>query len=275
MDIVLRINLSLLIMKCIFWNIGEPLNFSAVIDILKYEIPDMFFLAEMPQEKIVQFESDLKSIGFEYFLNPGCTRITIIKKIVFNVNLARQATYYSCVKEITNKVYVIAVHLPSQMYQSIDGLKSFFRRFRSEIDSEIGDSLTENILIIGDFNVSPFEKPMIDFDGFSASNSVNLRNEAVHLSERKSLYYNPTWLLYGTNHFPGTKYFKRPSASSFDILEHHFLDQVLLSYQLRKNIQFEKIRILEKTNNFVFFNAKKNKICLSDHLPLIYEYKFA
>lgn len=262
-------------MKCVFWNIGEPSNFSAVLDILKHEAPDIFFLAEMPQEKIVDYEANLMAIGYEYYLNPGCIRVSIIKKIIFKVNLGRQATYYSCVKETTNKVHIIAVHLPSQMYQSIDGLKSFFRRFRSEIDMEIGDSLDENILLIGDFNVNPFDKPMIDFDGFSASNSINLKNEAVHLSERKSLYYNPTWLLYGTNHFPGTKYFKRPSASSFDILEHHFLDQVLLSYRLRKNIIFEKIRILEKTNCFIFFDATKNAICLSDHLPLIYEYKFA
>jgi hypothetical protein len=128
---------------------------------------------------------------------------------------------------------------------------------------------------MGDFNINPFEKPMIDFDGFGASNSIKLRKEAVHLQKRKALYYNPTWILYRENSFPGTKYFKRPSGSSFDILEHHFLDQVVLSYQMSQNIIFENINVLRKTKNFTLFNISTNSIDFSDHLPLIYEYKIA
>jgi exonuclease III len=155
----------------------------------------------------------------------------------------------------------------------MDALKSFIRTFRGEIDDEIGNSSKQDILIIGDFNVNPFEKPMIDFDGFSASNSKSHRKEVTHLRSKKELYYNPTWTMYGKNNFPGTKYFRRPSASSFDILEHHYLDQVVLSYSLSQKLTSESINVLEFTTNKTFFDSTSNSILQSDHLPLIYEFK--
>ncbi len=259
-------------MKLIYWNTKEIADFSSIFDILKDESPDIFFLSETKEEIIVANSMELDKLNYEYFLNPGCKRINILKKKPLKVNLGKQSSYYTSIKETHSKLTIISVHLPSQMYQSNDALKSFLRDFRNEIDDEIGNSLIENIIIMGDFNVNPFEKPMIDFDGFAASNTVNLRSEATHLTKKKSLYYNPTWLLYKNNHFPGTKYFKRPSGFSYDILEHHFLDQVVLSYKMIKNIQNEKISVLEKTTNFSYFNAITNNIELSDHLPLIYEF---
>ena len=262
-------------MKFVYWNSKKHSNFSVILEILIQESPDVLFLAET---EVAVVASNIKSLAdndYEHFENPGCDRIIMIKKIALKVSLSKQSTYYSAIRDHSKNVTVISVHLPSQMFQHIDGLKSYIRGFRSEIDVEFGDSLTENILIIGDFNVNPFEKPMIDFDGFAASNSIKLRKEAVHLTNRKALYYNPTWMLYRQNNFPGTKYFRRPSGSAFDILEHHFLDQVILSYQMSQKITSENIDVLHKTSSYTLFDITKNSIYLSDHLPLIYEYKMS
>ncbi len=260
-------------MKFIYWNSKKHNDISTILEILIQESPDILFLAETDESLVTSHISDLKLNNYEHFENPGCTRIVIIKKISLKLSLSRQDTYYSALKDHLNDVTIISVHLPSQMFQHIDALKSFIRDFRNEIDNEFGDSLDKNILLIGDFNINPYEKPMIDFDGFSASNSKNLRKEVVHLKAKKSLYYNPTWTLYTKNHFPGTKYYRRPSGSAFDILEHHFLDQVIMSYSMSKKIAYESIDVLEKTKTKIFFNTTSNEVILSDHLPLIYEYK--
>lgn len=262
-------------MKLIFWNTKKHTDFSTMLEILSQERPDILFLAETAESLIVSNSTLLNTNGYEYFENPGCDRILIVKQTDLKLSLGKQSTYYSAIVNHTENVKVISVHLPSQMYQSMDSLKSHFRDFRSEIDIEFGSALTENIIVIGDFNVNPFEKPMIDFDGFAASNSIKLKKEAVNLKVRKALYYNPTWTLYQNNNFPGTKYFKRPSTSSFDVLEHHFLDQVVLSYHMSQRITFEKIGLIHKTSNYIIFDVAKNSIQLSDHLPLIYEYKIS
>jgi len=262
-------------MKCIYWNTKGTSNLLSILDIIKQESPDILFLSETLEETLTANVEELNKMEYEHFSNPGCDRIVIIKKKDLELKLGRQSTYYSALKDDKAKVNIISVHFPSQMFNHIDGLKSFIRDFRNEIDAKIGSSLSENIMIIGDFNVNPFETPMIDFDGFSASNTINLKGEVSHLERKKALYYNPTWLLYRKNHFPGTKYFKRPSGSSFDILEHHFLDQVVLSFHMSKKLKFENIDVLEKTRGFSFFDTKKNKVTISDHLPLIYEFKLA
>lgn len=260
-------------MKLIYWNSKQQLKFLIVKAILTEESPDVLFLSETDEEIITSNKNELFIIGYEHFENPGCTRVIIIKKIEIELSLSLQSAYYTCVKCLKTNLNVISVHLPSQMFQHMDALKSYIRFFREDIDNEIGASSESDIVIIGDFNVNPFEKPMIDFDGFSASNSINLRKKVTHLTRTKELYYNPTWKLYSNNNFPGTKYFKRPSASAFDILEHHYLDQVVLSYSLSKKIVFEKINVIEETKTNLFFDKKTFTVLESDHLPLMYEFK--
>ncbi|MEJ5143857.1 hypothetical protein [Sphingobacterium sp. MYb388] len=260
-------------MKLIYWNSKKQSDFLTIMNILVEEKPDILFLSETDEIIIFNNIGNLKVIGYEHFENPGCKRVIIIKKVELKLSLSFQSTYFTSVKCLNNNINIISVHLPSQMFQHMDALKSHIRLMRKDIDSEIGTSSQADIIIIGDFNVNPFEKPMIDFDGFSASNSINLKKEVTHLKEKKELYYNPTWKLYVNNSFPGTKYFKRPSASSFDILEHHFLDQVVLSYSLSKKITQEHISVLEETPTKAFFDKVKRSILESDHLPLIYEFK--
>ena len=116
---------------------------------------------------------------------------------------------------------------------------------------------------------------MIDFDGFVATNSTKARNKVTHLGKTKSTYYNPTWQLYSRTHFPGTKYFRRPSGGSFDILEFHLLDQVVVSQYLKDATIFDRIDVIENTPKLSYFNRDLNSIEGSDHLPLLYEFKLS
>lgn len=261
-------------MKFVYWNSKRHAEFSTISAILTHVSPDVLFLAETEESLIVPNYGVLGAAGYEHFQNPGCKRILIIKKIATRLNLSKQSDDFSALRDPENNIIIISVHMSSQMHHHMDELTDSLNDFRHDIDNEFGSSLETDIVIIGDFNISPFEKPMIGFNGFAASNSKNLRKEAVSTRKRrKALYYNPTWTLYSRNIFPGTKYFKRPSGSSFDVLEHHFLDQVVLSYSMCKRITHESISVLESTASKIFFDSKRNKIILSDHLPLTYEYQ--
>lgn len=256
-------------MKCIYWNTRNMTTLDWVIDLINQEHPEFFFLSEISEETIESEQDKINEIGYQYFPNPGCERVKIICKQDISVELGLQTRYYTAIKT-ESEINLIAVHLPSLMFQNFDSLKEFIRDFRTNIDAEIGTSLDERILIIGDFNVNPFEKPMIDFDGFLASNSTNSRPEITHLGKTKQLYFNPTWQLYNRVHFPGTKHFKRPTGSSYDILEFHYLDQVVISQKLKVDKSDDQIYVIEETDKFDYLNKTKNTIQNSDHLPLIY-----
>lgn len=260
-------------LKFLYWNTKKISSFTIILDLLDHCKPDFLFLSEIDDSLITDNIVEYNKIGYVHYPNPGCSRILILKKEKIKCNLGVQTVYYTTLNIPTYDIFVISVHLPSQMFNSYDGLKNYLRNMRLNIDSKVGNSNDTKILIIGDFNVNPFEKPMIDFDGFSATNTKNFRNKVTNLSDEKVLYYNPTWKLYRYNEFPGSKYFPRPSGSSFDVLEHHFLDQVILSKELLKNLKDEKIELIYKTTKNNYFDVTKNKILISDHLPLQYQLK--
>ena len=260
-------------MNLIYWNTNKMDNIAPIIDICLTENPDIFFLSEIEDTVIDLAKKELSLINYIHIKNPGCERVKILARDNVNILLAFQNKYYSSVFIPELDLNILSVHLPSQMFQHLKSLKEFIRDFRQEIDLNIGNSLDKRIVVIGDFNVNPFDEAMIDFDGFSATNSIITRNKIRHLGKIKEIYYNPTWKLYSNNTFPGTKYFKRPSGSSYDVLEHHFLDQVVISRKLLDNIKSESIKIISKTNKFVFKKDDKNNITESDHLPLSYTLK--
>ncbi|WP_123922184.1 exonuclease/endonuclease/phosphatase family protein [Flavobacterium plurextorum] len=262
-------------MKLIYWNTKNNNSLDCIIDILEDYDPDFLFLSEIDEVLLEKGNTDLNRIDFEYYDNPGCDRVKIVKKKSLKCNLNYQTKYYTTIYLPILDLHIVSVHLPSQMFQHQNALKCFIRDVRNEIDSKIGNSNLKNIIIIGDFNVNPFEPALIEFDGFGATNSTNFRRKISHLStnSEKILYYNPTWKLYEKNHFPGSKYFARPSGSSFDILEHHLLDQVLISRNLLFNIESEKIDFIVHSKKNIFFDNLKNKILISDHLPLSFEFE--
>lgn len=261
-------------MNIIYWNTNKTETLDRVIDIIDTKNPDIVFLSEI-NKKIIEGEYErLKNCGYEYFENPGCNRVAIIKKHTFKVELKQQSNYFTVIHEVISETYIVSIHLPSQMFQHMKALKEFIREFRQTLDIEVGSSLEKKIIVIGDFNINPHEEGMIDFDGFLATNSTSSRDTITHLQKKRTTYYNPTWLLYSRKQFPGTKSFQRPSGSSYDVIEHHYLDQVVISKKLLKCILEDHIEIIEQTNNFSFFDKEKNLILGSDHLPLLYQFKY-
>lgn len=260
-------------MNFIYWNTKNNDVIDIIIEILEEEKPELFFLSEITKYPLSIHVEKLIQTGYNIFENPGCKRVMILKKDSVNIDLGLQNKYYTTISYINTDLFVVSLHLPSQMFQHMESLKEFIRDFRVDLDNTLGDSLETKILIIGDFNVNPYESPMIDYDGFRAINSPNGRKVINHLTKSKTSYYNPTWQLYAHNKFPGTKFFPRPSSSSYDVLEFHFLDQVVISHKLLESISEEKIKVIERTSNFVLFDEGKNLIRVSDHLPLSYKIK--
>ena len=66
------------------------------------------------------------------------------------------------------ELLIVAVHLPSKLYQTDDDQAFYARRLSEEIseqEKEIGHNRT---MVIGDFNMDPFETGMILADGLHA-----------------------------------------------------------------------------------------------------------
>ena len=261
-------------MKIIFWNTKQINNFKIILSILTDELPDFFFLAEFNKDNFLNFNNDLDNIDYEHYLNPGCDKIVIIKKKgLTNLDLSIQHNDFSAIYLKALDIYIISLHMPSQMSYNLDALKYNLSEFKFEFENHIGNSEQKSILLIGDFNVNPFESPIVNYDGLSATNTTNFNAIKKFRGSENHIYYNPTWKLYSNNNFPGTFRKTRPSNSVFDVIDHHFLDQIILSHKLLKRISKEEIDIILKTSEFDIFDTTLNKVKYSDHLPIKYVIK--
>ena len=258
-------------MKIIYWNANKNTEIKLICEMLLENIPDILFLSEINESFLNSNSLALKSIGYKIYPNPGCERVKIIIAGNTIISLGLQNKFFTSVLT-QDGLYIISVHFPSQMYNHMDGQKYNLRNFRNNIDGIIGSSNTTPILIIGDMNVNPYEPAMVNYDGFMASNSLKSRETIKYIEEYRETYYNPTWRLYTEPNFPGTKKFPRPSGSSFDIIEFHFLDQVVISNNLKNKIVIDELKLIKETTNFKLYNKRYNRIDYSDHLPLQYEF---
>jgi len=133
-------------------------------------------------------------------------------------------------------------------------------------------------ILMGDFNMNPFEKGMIDPNvGFGA---VLNRDLALRLSEGQDApprFYNPMWARLGRRfpEPPGTFYWN-DIAEPLNIFWHH-LDQVLIRPELLDTFDDASLRILTSIPGSdgemidLIHPARKHWVVrISDHLPVLF-----
>ena len=96
---------------------------------------------------------------------------------------------------IGGELLIVAVHLPSKLHQKDEDREFNVRNISDRIsdqESRIGHNRT---MVIGDFNMDPFENGMIVADGLHAvmdKNIAGIGDRRVG-GKRYHLFYNPMW----------------------------------------------------------------------------------
>ena len=130
----------------------------------------------------------------------------------------------------------------------------------------------ENTIVIGDFNVNPFEKACISARNMHAipyKEEVFDRNNRVVNERPRSIFYNPTWKFIGRTAPPYTTYYSNQSGKAINYYWYSF-DQVIIRPQLIRAFDEEKLAIITATGNHSLTKKgnKPDETKYSDHLPL-------
>lgn len=168
------------------------------------------------------------------------------------------------------------LHFPSKMYTSATKQKDIAVQFKRSID-KIEEKMGLSSIVIGDFNMNPFELGMIHRESFHALPSIELSKEKKYFYDNTySPFYNPSWIKLGDVEFDGKRFKKRPSGSFFskassDIEYYWYLfDQVILRYDLSPYFNFHEFKYLTTIDDISLVNddLTPNDKEYSDHLPL-------
>jgi exonuclease III len=131
---------------------------------------------------------------------------------------------------------------------------------------------TNKLILLGDFNMNPFESGMNQAAGLNAmmTKSCVKKGSRRHLGKDYDFYYNPMWSLFGDNTDgpAGTIY----NTSNQGTYGWSMLDQVLINHSVVA--LFHDVRILTEAGTTSLMNNKgrPNANNASDHFPILVDF---
>jgi hypothetical protein len=274
--------------KFLFWNLGKKNLSHLVIELVKQESIDVVVLAETQSVDQIYLEKELSKLP----TGPYKSRYISGQKIMLFDNLAairtinEDARASSCLYWINNQeILLVGVHLRSKKGNDTDDLYDLAGQHRQLIDS-YGK---KKVIVLGDFNMNPYEKGIMGVTGFNAI----LSKEEIRYNPtrsfgymKRSFYYNPSWEVYNSLSQKGTYHFSQNTKAVNPYW--HLLDQVLVSSDLMDSYVFRSFNVItnigghggtellkkEKSKTTKIERLVPNRSKFSDHLPITFEMLF-
>lgn len=268
-------------MNFLFWNIKRKTNpefITHLVDLLIEEAVDVLMLAELPEEDI----SDLKNklMMHKYKLIEG----KVFKKVVifavesveinsFDETNKRIGAFRIKSNELGKEILLFAIHYfdkyscsSEEQNEKISNIKDFIE------DAEKRHGSDDMSVICGDFNMEPYETPMIKANGMHATmdSRIALKGKRVVDGKDFNFFYNPMWAFYGDNgkgNAPGT-FFMRKARMIEQFW--YMLDQVLVRKGLIPYMNDSELKIVTMIKGVSLLKADGviDSSNFSDHLPV-------
>jgi hypothetical protein len=176
----------------------------------------------------------------------------------------------------SKEILLVGVHGKSRLEVPSEGGRAelagdIVRSIRTVEDHAVGHRRT---VVVGDFNMNPFEQGMV---GARAMHAVISRNLAQTVHEMGSravdpCFYNPMWAFFGdwpvANRPPGTYFF----ANTSDPCNHFWnvFDQVIVRPEIMGQLIRLEILDTDGQESLVTSGGRPKKAMLADHLPLLF-----
>lgn len=279
------------VIRCLFWNINDKASpFEDVIKDISKEI-DILILAEannLDDSKITRL-TGLKVVKSALVHDFGpFTPKFFSSENGFSLSYLHTVPSKRLVVNLLSidgfeEVLFCGIHFPSKLeYDGVtqDKIASRYVSWISDIEKV---RTTLRTIIVGDFNMNPFELGMISPFSFNATLSEEIAKKGSRTFHYGSEYYfyNPMWSFMGdtdcntgVKKLPGSYFF--PFTGDVSITYWNVFENVILRPDVINNIDLQSIKILTSRSGHQFANGafQIDKDKYSDHLPLIFNLKF-
>jgi Endonuclease/Exonuclease/phosphatase family len=171
------------------------------------------------------------------------------------------------------EILIVAVHLPSKLHgtetdQTLNA--PLISRVIDRAEAKVGHTRT---VVVGDFNMNPFEPGLVGATGFHAVSDRRTAQRRTRTVSGKQyrFFYNPMWGRMGETSPgpPGTYYF---NTSRYINFFWNTFDQVLVRPELLKFFPDERLAVLSKVKDQSLLSPTgiPDTTQGSDHLPLLF-----
>ena len=260
-------------MRVLFWNAYQKSGNDSVLEELIIENRiSLVVLAEYRGDLGILLQNlQVRGCYMTSYITIGCNRIHVIG-VPMDIRPGVQSRYSSI--QIINQQYVLCcVHLTSKLSSGAEEYRDIeIRQIVQDICEQERLLGTEDTIIVGDFNIDPFEAGCVDarwFHGVPIYDEAKRGQRTIAGKEFK-MFYNPMWNFLGDFSGPYGTYYHNGSRSNQTYW--HIYDQVLFRPGLRDRFVNQSLEILTKTSSYQLLDSKghPNKE-YSDHLPIVFE----
>lgn len=266
-----------------FWNISRKNLSDSIVDFVLERQVDVLFLAEATSETVLEFLKKsryfIKNRTF-YQLDSGLTKIHLLTSYGISAFHNKQHLHksprwlvYQLLLPNIISLNLISVHFHSKVNWSPSSLSLECTNLSRDIAIIEKNTNCDNTILIGDFNMNPFE------DGIVAANGLNAIQDLDYTDYQKKrnidnisykYFYNPMWNFFGDYRKPyGTHYCRVPGHISN---EWNIYDQIIIRPGLKnylKGKDFVEIISRIKGEKITKAFERPDKKNYSDHLPVI------
>jgi hypothetical protein len=259
----------------LFWNTGTRAPLDEITKLVRGLRVDVLILAECPLSpvKIVAKLNTGARAEFHLPLNQS-DRFTFVAALpprsFTPVYDSAGISVRHLQPPIGQDALLVALHLPSKLFLSAEEqalLAPRTSQMIERLEKRLGHRRT---IVIGDFNMNPFEAGLVSSEGFHATmaRSIAAKESRTVLGQARRYFYNPMWSLLGdySTGPPGTFFYSSSSPLAFFW---NTFDQVLLRPALANFFQPGDVRVIDSVGSkSLLTSAGLPDHAASDHLPL-------
>ncbi|WP_408095622.1 hypothetical protein ACJVC5_11320 [Peredibacter sp. HCB2-198] len=253
-----------------FWNLNNKDLIAEVKGLAFEKSLDLIVLAENFRHPINS--KDLSDPNFQYVRLKLNSRLKIFSLVSKNTQLRilDESPYYSIIgiTQCNTSFLLVVLHLPSKLWATDDDRSIPITAILEALKLHEKNFYNRTI-VLGDFNLNPFSKPMIHA---GLLNTTNCKKTVSNLKRKVagtqcSYFYNPMWKFFSKDFDGfGTYYFHGSGAVIF---KWNVFDQVILRPEMLKFFDEPSLEVVTTINGIDLVLKNKN-IRKSDHFPITF-----
>jgi exonuclease III len=269
------------ITRIIFWNVNKNDLTNAVCSLASSTMADVIVLNENKTEIGQTLCALQENVSSDFYI-PSASPLSKERFHCFCRNHALDLSeihsgFRSSVRQFrigSKRALLALVHGVDMRNYDAETRQSFAQSLAIELRFVKEQQQTNKVILLGDFNMNPYDKGMTLAAGLNAMMTRDCVAPGVrqHLNETYEFYYNPMWSLMGDHNNDG------PSGTAYDTSNQgpygwNMLDQVLINHSIVD--LFHDVEIITKAGDISLMDARGRPDArhASDHFPILVSMK--
>lgn len=265
--------------RIIFWNVNKKDLTSLVCSIAKSTESDVIVLNENEVPAGETLQALQENVSQDFYC-PNSTPASESRFHCFckdpKLDLSEiHSGSRTSVRKINigqHRILLALVHGVDMRNYDAETRQSFTQSLASDMRFVKGQQNTNKMVLLGDFNMNPYDRVMNLAAGLNAMMTKSCVEKGLrrHIGQDYDFYYNPMWSLFGDNT-------DGPSGTVYDTSNQgpygwSMLDQVLINHSV-VNL-FRDVRILTEAGAQSLMDGKghPNSSTASDHFPILVDF---